>query len=86
MSGNMAASNFNIAHELFHKDDPIDKALGTLTMTRNLYMHFAIEHVFGHHKNVSTPIDPTSGDKNITVYQFIPSAIIGSIKSVWHLE
>lgn len=58
--GNLAASNINIAHELFHKDDILDKTLGTLTLGRNLYMHFAIEHLHGHHKHVGTPIDPAS--------------------------
>ena len=37
--------------------------IGTLTMARNLYMHFAIEHVHGHHKNVATPVDPSSARK-----------------------
>lgn len=63
ISGNLAASNFNVAHELFHKDSVIDKALGTFTMARNLHMHFAIEHIFGHHRHVATPLDATSARK-----------------------
>jgi alkane 1-monooxygenase len=60
VSGNLAASNINIAHELFHKDNPIDKFLGTFTLARNFYLHYAIEHIFGHHRNVATPGDPSS--------------------------
>lgn len=37
-------------------------------MIKNLYMHFTIEHLFGHHKKVATPDDPASADKGITVY------------------
>jgi alkane 1-monooxygenase len=51
----MGGSNMNVAHELFHKDNIIDKIVGTLTLARNMYMHFTIEHIFGHHKSVATP-------------------------------
>ena len=34
--------------------------MGTLTLWRNMYLHFAIEHVYGHHKHVATPADPAS--------------------------
>lgn len=63
LCGNLAASNINIAHELFHKDNFLDKFLGTFTLSRNLYVHFAIEHLHGHHKNVATPKDPASSIK-----------------------
>lgn len=63
LCGNLAASNINIAHELFHKDNFLDKFLGTFTLARNLYVHFAIEHIHGHHRHVSTPKDPASSLK-----------------------
>lgn len=56
----MSGSNINVAHELGHKDNLVDKTLGTLTLSRNLYMHFAIEHIYGHHRNVATPTDPAT--------------------------
>jgi alkane 1-monooxygenase len=31
-------------------------------------MHFMVEHIYGHHKNVSTPLDPASAPKGMTVY------------------
>ena len=29
-------------------------------MMKNLYMHFAYEHLYGHHRKVATPEDPAS--------------------------
>ncbi len=55
MMGLMAGSNINVSHELFHKHDVVDKFLGTMTLAKNYYMHFSIEHVFGHHRRVATP-------------------------------
>lgn len=57
-AGHASASNINVAHELFHKDIALEKFLGTLTLSKNLYMHFEIEHIYGHHKKVATTEDP----------------------------
>lgn len=84
--GLSAASNINVAHELIHKDNFLDKFLGTLTLARNLYTHFAIEHIFGHHRNVGTPKDPASSKQGQTVYEFIPQTLVGSYISAWNLE
>ena len=56
----MSSSNINVSHELGHKDNIIDRSLSVIMLSRNLYTHFSIEHVYGHHRNVSTPIDPAS--------------------------
>jgi alkane 1-monooxygenase len=58
--GTLGASNINVAHELFHKDNLIDKWVGRLALSRNFYMHFTIEHIYGHHRNVATPVDPAT--------------------------
>jgi len=57
-AGTLSASNINVAHELFHKDSTLDTFFGALTLSKNLYMHFRIEHVWGHHRTVATPEDP----------------------------
>ena len=65
----LAGSNINIAHELVHKENNfIDHFLGTATLAKNYYMHFAIEHIYGHHRNVATPCDPATSKKGQTVY------------------
>ena len=64
---NMAASNINIAHELMHKNNSLDKFLGHITLSKNMYMYFYIEHVHGHHRNVATPIDPATSKLNQSI-------------------
>ncbi|CAD8211352.1 unnamed protein product [Paramecium octaurelia] len=86
LCGNLAASNINIAHELFHKDNLLDKLLGTVTLARNLYIHFAIEHIHGHHRNVATPKDPATSLKGQKIWNFLPQTIIGSYVSAWNFE
>lgn len=84
--GTFSGSNINIAHELNHKNNSLDQLLGTLTLSKNLYMYFYIEHNFGHHRNVATPIDPATSKLNQSLFQFFPQTIFGSLKSAWHLE
>ena len=60
--------------------------IGSLTISRNLYMHYAIEHTFGHHRNVATPIDPSSARKGETIWAFFYRSIVGSYLSAWDLE
>ena len=81
-----AGINIVISHELMHKNNKLDEFLGMVTLSKNLYMHFFIEHVHGHHKNVATPRDPATARYGQTLYEFIPQTIIGSLKSAWHLE
>jgi alkane 1-monooxygenase len=46
-------------------------------------MHFTIEHLYGHHKWVSTPHDPATAAQGITLYKFIPKSIVGSYLSAF---
>lgn len=61
----IAASNINVSHELIHKEHiEFDSLIGSLTLSRNFYMHYGIEHVHGHHKHVATPEDPATSKLN----------------------
>ena len=84
--GSLAAANFSIAHELFHKNATLPRIFGILAMAPNLYMHFFIEHNYGHHKRVATPSDPASSLAGETYYKYLPRSIIGSYKSAWEYE
>lgn len=45
-AGTIAASNINVSHELIHKEhNESDTWFGCLTLSRNFYMHFNIEHL-----------------------------------------
>ena len=82
----VSAIGFLFSHELFHKKDTLGKVVGTLDMLKNLYMHFYSEHLYGHHKNVSTPHDPATAAYGQTLYEFIPKSIIGSFRNTWNRE
>lgn len=84
--GYSGASNINIAHELLHKDNFIDKFLGLLTLSKNLYLHFYIEHTHGHHKRVATREDPASSRRDESLYTFLPRTLVGSWVSAWKYE
>lgn len=76
----------NAAHELMHRKSAFDRALAEFLMTTATYTHFCIEHVHGHHRNVSTPLDPASSKVGQSVYAFYPQAVVGSLKSAWSIE
>mmetsp|Transcript_44169 Transcript_44169/g.50831 ORF Transcript_44169/g.50831 Transcript_44169/m.50831 type:complete len:389 (+) Transcript_44169:307-1473(+) len=85
--GIFGAAGFNVAHELFHKiSNKFEVILGNINMIPMLYLHFYVEHVWGHHKNVATPGDPASSRRNETLYAFLPRTLVGGFKSAWNLE
>jgi alkane 1-monooxygenase len=55
-------------------------------MSKNLYMHFTYEHLFGHHRRVATPEDPASSRQGENVYEFFIRSFTGSYRSVYEME
>jgi alkane 1-monooxygenase len=51
-----------------------------------LYTHFFIEHNKGHHKNVSTPQDPSSAPYRMSLYRFWIRSICGVYLGAWHIS
>ena len=84
--GTLQASSINLSHEINHKTKKWERVIGTLNLSKNLYMHFLIEHNEGHHKKVSTPEDPASSRFNESLYKFLPRSIIGGFFSAWNIE
>lgn len=83
---NLNAVQFAVAHEIFHKLGKWNRLIGTVHMSKNLYMHFTYEHLYGHHKRVATPEDPASALKQQTLYNFLPKTFFGSYKSVFKMQ
>ncbi len=75
-----------VAHELFHKKNAFEKALGHVLLLTVSYMHFALEHLIGHHVNVATPRDPATARLGESVYAFYPRTVINSWRSAWDFE
>ena len=81
-----SAINFMSAHELVHKHDLLGQVVGTSSLVKSFYMHFYIEHIYGHHRNVGTPKDPATSRYNESFWKFLPRTMIGSWKSAWNYE
>lgn len=75
-----------IAHELMHRRPWYERGLAEVLMTSVTYAHFCIEHVFGHHKNVATPLDAATSRLGESLYAFLPRVIFNSAKSAVELE
>ncbi|WP_223670780.1 alkane 1-monooxygenase [Kangiella shandongensis] len=76
----------NVAHELVHKNSKFERFCGGLLLSLVCYGGFKVEHVRGHHVNVSTPEDPSSADYNQSIYHFLPRAWRHNITNAWKLE
>ena len=76
----------NVGHELGHRTRALEQNLAKALLLTSQYMHFYIEHNLGHHKNVSTPEDPSSARYNEALYPFWIRTITGTYRSAWHLE
>lgn len=75
-----------VAHELMHRKSRGERALAEVLMSCVSYTHFCIEHVYGHHRNVATPLDPASSRLGENVYRYLPRTIIGGLVSAWSIE
>ncbi len=75
----------NVAHELGHRTNKFEQALGKCLLLTSQYMHFFIEHNRGHHKRVATPNDPSSARLNEWLFSFYVRTIVYSYISAWHI-
>lgn len=75
------------AHELTHRTwDPVSMMVGRWLLAFSFDTIFSIEHVYGHHRYVSTINDPATAPRGRNVYwHIIASTIKGNI-SAWNLE
>ncbi len=82
----IGSSGITIAHELMHRRARLDRALAEMLMLTSLYTWFCIEHVQGHHKTVSTPMDPTFAPLGRSLYSYLPGTLFGGLRSAWAIE
>lgn len=82
----VGSNGINVAHELGHRKNQFEKTLGKLLLLPALYMHFYIEHNFGHHVHAATKEDPASAGYNQTVYSFWVQSMVHQYTSAWKLQ
>ncbi|MCW7463700.1 fatty acid desaturase [Leptospira limi] len=75
------------AHELTHRTwDPISMFIGRWLLAFSFDTIFSIEHVYGHHRYVSTTEDPATAPRGRNVYYHILVSTIKGNLSAWNIE
>ena len=74
-------------HELSHRTkEKFDMSMANWLLSLSWDCAFAIEHVYGHHKNVGLAIDPATAKRGENIYSFIIKAIVQEQKDAWTIE
>jgi len=74
-------------HELTHrKRNKFDMSMGNWLLAFSWDCAFAIEHVYGHHKNVGLASDPATARRGENIYLFIIKASIKEHIDAWKIE
>ncbi|MCT4622240.1 MAG: alkane 1-monooxygenase [Schleiferiaceae bacterium] len=76
----------NVAHELGHRMKTSEKFMAKSLLLSACYMQFYIEHNRGHHRNVATPIDPTTARVGETLPAFWLRSISGVYLNAWKIS
>ena len=75
------------AHELTHrKHNRFDMFIGNWLLAFSWDCAFAIEHVYGHHKNIGLLNDPATAKRGEGLYGFIMRATIKEQVDAWRIE
>lgn len=76
----------NVGHELIHKDTRLERAAGGLLLASVGYASFKIEHIYGHHVHVATPLDVSTAARGQSVYAFLARALTHNAPAAFALE
>ena len=82
----LGANGINVAHELGHRANLLERILGKILLIPSHYTHFFIEHNHGHHLHVSTPEDPSTAKYNQNLYAFWYQTITGTYTKAWKIQ
>jgi alkane 1-monooxygenase len=82
----LGVNGINVAHELGHRQSTKERYLGKALLLPSFYMHFYIEHNFGHHLHAATPEDPATARYNQSVYSFWLTSTIRQYFSAWRIQ
>ncbi|PNQ74806.1 alkane 1-monooxygenase [Hanstruepera neustonica] len=82
----LGTNGINVAHELGHRQTTNERFIGKALLLPSLYMHFYIEHNYGHHLHAATKEDPATARYNQNVYSFWLTSTIGQYASAWRIQ
>ncbi|MFH4963827.1 alkane 1-monooxygenase [Gaetbulibacter sp. M235] len=82
----LGVNGINVAHELGHRQKTNERFLGKALLLPALYMHFYIEHNFGHHLHAATKEDPATARYNQNVYSFWITSVFRQYFNAWNIQ
>lgn len=82
----LGSNGINVAHELGHRQTTNERFIGKALLLPSLYMHFYIEHNFGHHLHAATKEDPATARYNQTVYGFWFTSTTRQYVGAWKIQ
>ncbi|NND52649.1 MAG: alkane 1-monooxygenase [Flavobacteriaceae bacterium] len=82
----IGVNGINVAHELGHRLFSRERYLAKILLIPSLYMHFYIEHNFGHHIHAATKEDPATARYNQSVYSFWLTSTVRQYFSAWRIQ
>ncbi len=82
----LGVNGINVGHELGHRQATNERFIGKALLLPSMYMHFYIEHNFGHHLHAATKEDPATARYNQSVYSFWFTSTIRQYFSAWKIQ
>ncbi|RNC88149.1 MAG: alkane 1-monooxygenase [Winogradskyella sp.] len=82
----LGVNGINVGHELGHRQTTNERFIGKALLLPSLYMHFYIEHNYGHHLHAATPEDPATARYNQSVYSFWLTSTFRQYFSAWRIQ
>ncbi|MDT0558029.1 alkane 1-monooxygenase [Ichthyenterobacterium sp. W332] len=82
----LGVNGINVAHELGHRQASKERFIGKALLLPSHYMHFYIEHNFGHHLHAATKEDPATARYNQSVYSFWLTSSVRQYISAWNIQ
>lgn len=82
----LGVNGINVGHELGHRQKTKERFIGKALLLPSFYMHFYIEHNYGHHLHAATPEDPATARYNQSVYSFWFTSTIRQYINAWQIQ
>lgn len=76
----LIGGSIDAAHELLHRPETFCKVICFFNLFFYQFTVYPIEHLYLHHKNVGTPLDPITSPKGMTIFQYYVNAISSAYK------
>jgi len=82
----LGVNGINVAHELGHRQSTNERFIGKALLLPSQYMHFYIEHNFGHHLHAATPEDQATARYKQSVYSFWITSVFRQYFNAWKIQ